>query len=78
MQLHFDAKIIDIALLGVVPFILFRLFDIMKPWPIDWLDQNVKGAWGVMIDDVAAAIFAVVVQYVLVFFILDFFPVIWQ
>lgn len=78
LQLHFYAKIIDIALLGVVPFILFRLFDIMKPWPIDWLDQNVKGAWGVMIDDVAAAIFAVVVQYVLVFFILDFFPVIRQ
>lgn len=75
LQLHVDATVIDIALLGVLPFILFRLFDIMKPWPIDWLDKNIKGAWGVMIDDVAAAIFAVVVQYVLVFFILDFFPI---
>ena len=78
LQSHVDARIIDIALLGIVPFILFRLFDIIKPWPIDWLDQNIKGAWGVIIDDIAAAIFAVVVQYVLVFFILDFFPVIRQ
>lgn len=75
LQLYVDLQIIDIALLGIIPFILFRLFDITKPWPIDWLDGNIKGAWGVMIDDVAAAIFAVIVQYVLVFFILDFFPI---
>lgn len=75
LQLYVDAQIIDIVLLGIIPFILFRLFDIAKPWPIDWLDRNIKGAWGVMIDDVAAAIFAVVAQYVLVFFILDFFPI---
>ena len=76
LQFHYDARTIDIILLGVVPFILFRLFDIVKPWPINWLDENIKGAWGVMIDDVAAAIFAVVVQYVLVFFMLDFFPIV--
>lgn len=76
IQLSIDAKIIDMILLGIVPFILFRLFDILKPWPINWLDENIKGAWGVMLDDVAAAIFAVVVQYVLVFFILDFFPIV--
>ena len=75
LQLYIDAQIIDIVLLGIMPFILFRLFDIAKPWPINWLDKNIKGAWGVMIDDVAAAIFAIVVQYVLVFFILDFFPI---
>lgn len=75
LQLYVDAQIIDIVLLGIMPFILFRLFDIVKPWPIDWLDKNIKGAWGVMIDDIAAAIFAVVAQYVLVFFILDFFPI---
>ena len=76
IQLSIDAKIIDMILLGIVPFILFRLFDILKPWPINWLDENIKGAWGVMLDDVAAAIFAVVVQYVLVFFILDFYPIV--
>jgi len=70
---HFDATIIDFICLFLLPFILFRLFDIVKPWPINWLDQNIKGAWGVMVDDVAAAIFAVVVHYVIVFFILDFY-----
>jgi phosphatidylglycerophosphatase A len=41
-------------------FALFRLFDILKPWPIRWLDQYVKGGFGVMIDDILAAIFAIV------------------
>ena len=39
-------------------FILFRFFDIVKPWPISWADKNIKGGWGIMIDDVLAAIFA--------------------
>ena len=39
-------------------FLLFRFFDALKPWPISWLDQNIKGAMGVMIDDVAAGIAA--------------------
>ena len=37
-------------------FILFRLFDVLKPWPISWLDQHVKGGTGIMIDDVAAGL----------------------
>ncbi len=39
-------------------FILFRIFDVLKPWPISWLDKNVNGALGVMVDDVAAGIAA--------------------
>jgi phosphatidylglycerophosphatase A len=39
-------------------FLLFRLFDIWKPWPISWADQNIKGGMGIMIDDVIAAIYA--------------------
>jgi len=39
-------------------FVLFRLFDIVKPWPIIWLDQHVQGGFGIMIDDVLAGIFA--------------------
>lgn len=42
----------------VVGFILFRLFDILKPWPISWLDSKVKGGFGIMIDDIIAGIFA--------------------
>lgn len=39
-------------------FVAFRLFDIAKPWPIGWLDQRVKGGFGIMIDDVLAGIMA--------------------
>jgi phosphatidylglycerophosphatase A len=39
-------------------FLLFRLFDIWKPWPVDWLDRTVKGGFGIMLDDVAAALYA--------------------
>jgi len=42
-------------------FVLFRLFDVWKPWPIRWLDRRVKGGLGVMIDDVVAGVFAAVV-----------------
>jgi phosphatidylglycerophosphatase A len=39
-------------------FILFRLFDIWKPWPIRWVDTNVKGGLGVMLDDILAGLAA--------------------
>ncbi|MEM7226577.1 MAG: phosphatidylglycerophosphatase A [Pseudomonadota bacterium] len=39
-------------------FLLFRLFDIWKPWPIGWLDRNVEGAPGIMIDDIVAGAYA--------------------
>lgn len=44
-------------------FALFRLFDILKPWPIRWLDQHVAGGFGIMIDDVLAGIFAALVLH---------------
>lgn len=42
----------------VLGFILFRFFDIIKPWPIKWIDQQVQGGLGIMLDDVLAAVFA--------------------
>ena len=42
-------------------FLLFRLFDIVKPWPIKLLDKHVHGGFGIMIDDVLAGIFAWVI-----------------
>ena len=42
-------------------FLLFRFFDIFKPWPIRWIDRRVPGALGVILDDVLAGIFAAVV-----------------
>ncbi len=35
-------------------FLLFRLLDIIKPFPISWLDKNIKGGWGIMLDDLLA------------------------
>ncbi|HTQ35164.1 MAG TPA: phosphatidylglycerophosphatase A [Stellaceae bacterium] len=41
-------------------FVLFRLFDIWKPFPVNWLDRTVKGGFGIMLDDVAAALYALI------------------
>lgn len=38
-------------------FLLFRAFDIVKPWPVSWADQKVGGALGVMLDDMLAALY---------------------
>lgn len=40
-------------------FVLFRFFDILKPWPIGAIERRFKGAFGVMIDDIAAALMAI-------------------
>lgn len=37
-------------------FVLFRLADIAKPWPIGWADRNVKGGFGIMLDDLLAGL----------------------
>ena len=39
-------------------FVLFRCFDILKPWPIRWADKRVSGGLGIMLDDVLAGIYA--------------------
>ncbi len=44
----------------IVGFLLFRFFDILKPWPIGWLDQRIHGGLGIMLDDVVAGLFAFV------------------
>lgn len=48
-------------------FGLFRLFDILKPWPISWLDKKLSGGFGIMIDDVLAGAFAFICLQTLVF-----------
>ena len=39
-------------------FLLFRVFDILKPWPVSWADRRLKGGFGIMADDVVAGIYA--------------------
>jgi phosphatidylglycerophosphatase A len=46
-------------------FALFRAFDIFKPWPIRWFDRNIGGGFGIMLDDLIAAIPAAAVLYIL-------------
>ncbi|PHS73808.1 MAG: phosphatidylglycerophosphatase A [Cycloclasticus sp.] len=44
-------------------FVLFRLFDILKPWPINWADKQVSGGFGIMLDDLIAGIMAAACLY---------------
>lgn len=48
-----------------VGFLLFRLFDMWKPWPIRWFDRNVQGGLGIMVDDIVAGIIAAVALYLI-------------
>jgi len=53
----------------VAAFILFRLFDIWKPFPINYIDNNTKGALGIMLDDIMAAAYTVIILTILFFFL---------
>ena len=50
-------------------FVLFRLFDIWKPFPINYIDENVDGALGIMLDDIFAGIYSVFVLVILFYFL---------
>ena len=47
-------------------FVLFRFFDVIKPWPIKWIDQKVEGGFGIMLDDVLAGVFAAGILFFIV------------
>ncbi len=70
---YLSSKLIYFIFLFLLPFSLFRFCDIMKPWPINWLDKNIKGGIGIMLDDVLAAIFAAVLHYAITFTLIDWF-----
>ena len=44
----------------------FRVFDIIKPWPIGWLDRRVAGGLGIMVDDLLAGVYAAAVVQLLI------------
>lgn len=48
-----------------IGFLLFRLFDMWKPWPIRWFDRNVQGGLGIMIDDIVAGVIAAAALYLI-------------
>ncbi len=47
-----------VAVAMLAAFVLFRLFDVLKPWPIRIIDRNVHGGFGIMLDDVLAGVAA--------------------
>jgi len=49
----------------LVGFLLFRVFDIVKPWPVSWADREINGGLGVMFDDMLAALYPVGVYLLL-------------
>lgn len=59
LPLLYDLSWMNIALC----FAAFRLFDALKIGPVGWLDRHVRGAFGVMIDDVAAGLMAAIVVF---------------
>ena len=49
----------------VFGFILFRIFDIFKPWPIGLIDRQIHGGLGIMMDDILAGIYALGMMFVI-------------
>lgn len=49
----------------IAGFVVFRFFDIIKPWPISVLDKRVHGGFGIMVDDALAGLFALVTLHVI-------------
>jgi len=45
----------------IYAFVLFRFFDILKPWPIKYVEKRFPDHWGIMLDDVVAGIFAMII-----------------
>lgn len=50
----------------IFAFVVFRLFDIFKPWPIKQVDAKVEGGWGIMLDDLLAAVYSIGVIWAMV------------
>lgn len=45
----------------IYAFVLFRFFDIVKPWPINYVEKRFPDHWGIMLDDVVAGLFAMII-----------------
>jgi len=50
-------------------FVLFRFFDIWKPFPISYVDNNIKGSLGIMLDDIVASLYSIIILILILFFL---------
>jgi len=57
--------VVDNLTLVLCSFIIFRIFDIFKPWPASYADKKMDGGLGVMLDDVFAGIYAAILIYLI-------------
>ena len=57
--------VVDNLILVLCSFIIFRIFDIFKPWPASYADKKIDGGLGVMLDDVFAGIYAAILIYLI-------------
>ena len=53
----------------IAAFVLFRIFDIWKPFPISYVDNNIHGAWGIVLDDILAGIYTIIILAITFFFL---------
>lgn len=51
--------------LYVIAFLIFRILDIVKPWPISWIDRKSPGAYGIILDDVIAGAGAAIITHLI-------------
>ena len=52
-----------------ISFFLFRLFDVWKPYPISYVDNNITGSLGIMLDDILASVYSIIILSLLLFFL---------
>lgn len=50
----------------LIAFLIFRFFDILKPWPISVIDREVKGGFGTVLDDLFAGIFGLIIMHLVI------------
>jgi phosphatidylglycerophosphatase A len=62
-------NLIHFILYTSISFILFRIFDIWKPYPINKIDQKIKNGFGVVLDDVVAGVYSIVILLIMFFYI---------
>ena len=57
------------ANLVILAFVFFRLFDIWKPYPINYVDDKMKGALGILFDDIFAGFYSIIIISLILFFL---------
>ena len=54
-----------------IAFAAFRFYDILKPWPVSLAERRLPGAWGIMCDDIVAGIYALILVFLIDFWLLN-------